>query len=264
MSGFAVTITEAQIFQSLGDFISSVLDSSVDVSRGQQNRKAEPSADNYVVMWPLNRNRLSTNVETLVDVAFVGSIVPAGSGPNPVLTVSQMLAGTVQQGLTLTGPGVSSDATIGAQLAGGTPGGAGTYALNTAQPSTTVGSTILQAGYEQYMKPTQVDVQVDVHGPLSADNAEIIATLFRSSFGVEAFAAEGAAIGINFAVGISAIGAVDVVPLYVEDPRQMPFLNAEQQYEERWIVEVHMQANIAVRVPRQFASALSLSVNRVS
>lgn len=264
MSILTVSITESQIFQALGDFISSVLSPFVDVSRGQQNRKAEPSNDDYVVMWPLLRTRLSTNIDSLVDVAFQGSI--SGSGANAVLTVAQMLAGAMEIGLTLSGLGVPAGVTIGQQLTGTTtsPAGIGTYQLVGVSGTLSIAHEIMQAGYEQFMKPTQVDIQVDVHGPNSADNAEIIATLFRSSYGVDAFSAEGAAIGITFAAGVSMIGAVDVTPLYCEDPRQSPFLNAEQQYEERWTVDVHLQANLAIRVPRQFAGSLSLVVNNVS
>ena len=37
-----------------------------------------------------------------------------------------------------------------------------------------------------------------------------------------------------------AAGAV-ATPLYTEDPRQMPFINGEQQYESRWVVSAVLE-----------------------
>ena len=45
--------------------------------------------------------------------------------------------------------------------------------------------------------------------------------MFRSSYAVDFFAALGGAI----------------TPLFASDPRQMPFVNAEQQYEDRYVIE---------------------------
>ena len=46
-----------------------------------------------------------------------------------------------------------------------------------------------------------------------------------------------------------------VVPLYADDPRQMPFINAESQYEWRWVLEAKLQVNQAVQIPQQFADS---------
>lgn len=83
-------------------------------------------------------------------------------------------------------------------------------------------------------------VQLDVHGPDSGDNAQIISTLLRDEYGVTAFEGTG------------------VTPLYTEDPRQLPFQNAEQQYEDRWVVEASLQVNEVVTVPQQYADALDV------
>ncbi len=91
-----------------------------------------------------------------------------------------------------------------------------------------------------YTAPTQVSFQVDVHGAVSADNAQTIATLWRSPYAIDAMGD-----------GIS--------PLYCEDPRQMPFLNAEQQAEFRWIVELQIQVSPTVSTPAQFADTLDVT-----
>lgn len=94
------------------------------------------------------------------------------------------------------------------------------------------------------LQPTKVTVQLDIHGPASADNAQIITTLFRDDYGVEQFASSG----------------FDVTPLYHSEPHQMPFVNGEQQVEDRWVVDVVMQCNPVVTVPQQFADQLKVGL----
>lgn len=92
------------------------------------------------------------------------------------------------------------------------------------------------------MQPTEVAIQLDVHGPNSTDNCQIISTLFRDGYGYDFFAQQPA----------------DMAPLYTDDGRQMPFINGENQYEDRWVMNVYMQANIAVSTGQQFADILTL------
>ena len=92
------------------------------------------------------------------------------------------------------------------------------------------------------LQSTKVTVQLDVHGPNSPDNAQIISTLFRDEYAVDNVATSG----------------YDVAPLYCGDPRQVPFLNAEQQIEVRWSMDAVMQANPVVTVSQQFAAALDV------
>ena len=99
------------------------------------------------------------------------------------------------------------------------------------------------AGTKSMMQPMQVSVQVDVHGPASADNAQIISTVFRDESAVDTFNAS----------------SFDVAPLYCDDPRQAPFVNGEQQVEERWILTMVMQANPIVVITQQSATALKLN-----
>ncbi len=97
------------------------------------------------------------------------------------------------------------------------------------------------------MQETEVTIQADIHGPASADNAARITTLFRDQFGVSAFQALGVALA----------------PLYTSDPKQMPFDNGEQQIEERWTVDLTMQANITLTSQAQFADAVSVTTMAV-
>lgn len=87
---------------------------------------------------------------------------------------------------------------------------------------------------------TQVTVQLDIHGPNSSNTVQIISTLFRDEYGCEKFAASG----------------YDVQPLFCSDPRQAPFLNEAQQIEDRWTLDVNMQANPVVTTGQDFATTL--------
>jgi hypothetical protein len=168
----APSITEAQMFTALGNFLTSILGSGVDVLQGQLNRVAEPSKPDFVVMWGLNRPRLATNVDSWD------------------ITADAPTALSVQQS-------------------------------------------------------TQVDVQLDIHGPNSTDNAQTITTLWRDEYATRA------------------IDAAVMTPLFATDGHQMPFVNGEQQYEDRWVVTVSMQMNPVISTPMDFAANLSANISAI-
>lgn len=90
----------------------------------------------------------------------------------------------------------------------------------------------------------QVMIQCDVHGPAGADNAWLIVTALRSSWGCQRFAEVNPAIQ----------------PLYVQDPTQVPFVNGEQQFEDRWNVDVVLQANANITFTQDFANQLAIGL----
>ena len=47
---------------------------------------------------------------------------------------------------------------------------------------------------------------------------------------------------------------------YADDPKQVPFLNAENQIENRWIVEAHIQVNPSITIPQQFAGTAVVGI----
>ena len=222
------SITESNIFKALGNFITSILPAGTPVVQGQQNRVAEPAGKDFVVMWPLLTERISQNVDSLSDIAFVGSI----NGNN--LTVTQILAGVIGNGNVLSANGILPNTII--------TGGSGlSFTVNNAQ---ILASTTIQAGSVNYLSPRKVTMQLDIHGPNSADYGQIISTLFNDQFGVDNFAGSG----------------FDLSPLTCTEPRQMPFIAGEQQYEERWTIEVVIQANPIVEVAQQFAGNVTLTI----
>jgi hypothetical protein len=208
----------------------------VEVIKGQINRTPEPASPDFVVMTPILRDRLATNVDSYADAVFTGSI----SGTT--LTVTAVPEGALAVGRTVFGPNVTAGTTI---IALGTGrGGTGTYVV---APSQTAAAETMAAGTQEILSPVKVTVQLDVHGPNSEDNAQAISTLFRDAQAAYFFSASG----------------VDVAPLYADALRQIPFLNGEQQVETRWIVEAVMQANPVLTVPQQFAAALAVDLIEV-
>jgi hypothetical protein len=227
------SITQDAINVALGNFLTSILPAGTTIIVGQVNRVAEPEGD-FVVMWPLRRPRLSTNLDTSNDCKFTGSIALT------VMTVTAVQLGTITPTNTVFGVGVAANTTIVNQLTGPT-GGAGTYTI---APSQTVASETLSAGAIEVAQDTEVVMQIDVHGPSSTDNAQTIATLFRDDYAVTEFESE----------------PIAITPLYAEDPRQMPFVNAANQYEDRWTIDLHLEIAPVVSVPQEFADAVDLTV----
>lgn len=228
-----VSPTKDDIQTALRAFLLDVLPTGIEVVEGQDNRVPEPQVSDFVVLWELSRPRLATNIDNDTDVIFTGSI--AGT----VLTVTNVKYGKILAGTNLFGPNVVDDTTI-TSLGTGT-GGVGTYNINNLQ---TVAPQDFAAGYEEKTQETEIIYQLDVHGPSSADNAQIISTMFRDAYAVDFLKAENP----------------DIAPLFTSDPRFVPFANAEQQIENRWIVEANLQVNITIIVPQQFADVVDVSV----
>ena len=202
----------------------------IETFEGQDSRVPEPTAGDFVVVTLLDWPRLTLNVDSVEDVSFTGSISGA------VLTASAVASGALSVGQTVYGASVAAGTTITA-LGSGT-GGPGTYTVSAPQ---SVSSGPLHAGQRPVVEAGQVRAQLDVHGPSSAENAQLIAVLFRDPFGTEFFSA------INPAMS----------PLYVDGPRQAPFQNAEQQWEFRWSLDLQLQVDQTILgIPQQFADEL--------
>lgn len=170
-----VDITDSIALATLRAFLLSILPAGVEVVRAQVNRVPEPAGADFVLMTPMGRVRLATNVDTYADG------YPAA-------------------------PGV-----IKAQAS------------------------------------TQYTVQLDVHGPNGAENAQIITTLFRGGFAADQFKASGYAIA----------------PLYTGDTRQLPYLDEEGQMEQRWTLDAVMQISPVVTRSQDFAATVAIGIKEV-
>ena len=237
----AISPTQSNVQAALKSFLVAVLPSGTRVVSGQQNRVPEPSDDDFVVMTTTLIQRLETNIDDYTDAVFTGSI--AGT----LLTITAVdpdFIGKIGIGSVIFGVGVTANTTVTA-LGTGT-GGLGTYTVNNAQ---TVSSEKLSAGTQSIEQPAQFAIQLDFHSEEitdAGDMAQTVSTLLRDTFGTEQFANQNPNYG--------------VVPLYADDPKQMPFLNAEQQFEWRWVVEAMLQANQVLNVPQQFADSVEVGV----
>lgn len=232
--------TSSQVQAAVRSFLLSVLPTGIEVVQGQDNRVAEPRGTDFIVLWQIRRERLETNIDLYADCVFQGSI--AGTQ----LTVQNIIHGSLLAGSTLlSGPNVYGLMIVN-QLTGsgpGTPpGGLGTYALSGTGTAT---NETMSCGVFMAIQPTEIVFQCNVHGPNSADNAQMITTLFRDFYGVANF--------------VETTGQENIAPLYADDPKQVPFLNAEQQLETRWIVEAHVQANQVITNPQEFAGQVNVN-----
>ena len=239
----ALSVLEATALTSLRTFLLSlplVCQSGpigFEVIEGQINRVPEPEATDFAVMTATIRQRMATNQDSFLDCAYLGSI----SGT--LMTVAVVQLGTLSVGQPVMGSGVSAGILIAAQV-GGT-GGTGTYTLS--GTANTGGQTQLAGGTLSLMQETRLTVQIDVHGPNSGDNAQIISTAMRDGYAYDAFTSYGPG----------------VFPLYADDPRQVPFINAENQYEYRWIIDCQLQINPALAVPQAAAAQLVASIKEL-
>ena len=221
----------------LRSFLLSILPSGTEVFEAEDSRVSEPSAVNFVIMTPVIRTRLGTNLHVYADCAFTGSV----SGT--VLTVSAVQFGAIEAGAPLFGPTAVNPTTITAFGTG--TGGVGAYTIDTAQ---TIASGPLAAGVRAITQPTQVGIQLDFHSAdlaTGSDMAQIAATLLRDLTATDYFTAN----------------STGITPLYCEDPRQIPFMNAEQQYEARWVVDAVLQADQIVTIGQQFAAELQITIH---
>jgi hypothetical protein len=224
-----ISLTDSDILTVLRSFILSVLPTDVEVVQGQANRVAEPQGDDFVMMWPVSRSRLATNIEVMYDTKLMGTI----SGYT--LTCSGVSTGA----LTLNSPIFAADIPLGVyiQSLGTGTGQAGTYVLS---QSIVTQSTTFFAGVRFSTQKMQMRYQCDVHGPNGAENSTILTTLLRSEVATDFFQQSGYA----------------VTPLFADDATQMPFMSGENQAEDRWTFDVVLQADPVVMTPQQFADSL--------
>lgn len=232
-----IDLTQSEVMTAVRAFLLEVVRPETQVILGQVNRVPEPGNADFVVFTPLRQARLETNETTFADNAVIGSI----SGTT--LTVTQVENGTLSAGQLLLGTGavaVAADTLIVSQLTG-SMGGTGTYLVSVSQA---LGSGVIYAGQRLDLVGTELTVQLDIHGPNGMINSRLIDALFRSEVGTDDFAAANAL----------------VTPLYCDDARQIPFINAEQRYENRWIMEAVLEITPTVRTLQQFADEIVIDL----
>ena len=242
MTTTALQPSQPDLTTAIRTFLLAELPSGTEVVLGQINRVPEPASSNFVVMTPIRFDRLDTNLDESLDLKMTGSI--AGTTLT-VTAVSPLSPGTIVVGSMIFGAGVAAGTRV-ISFGNGT-GGVGTYAIS---PTQTLGSQTLSAGRKAMTQAAQATVQLDFHSEdttLAGDMAQTIATLLRDEYGVAAFANQPSG----------------VIPLLADDPRQMPFVNDQQQYEWRWVLEAKFQVNQQTSVPEEYADAVNVGLIEV-
>lgn len=106
------------------------------------------------------------------------------------------------------------------------------------------GSPAGTLGTQNVSRGTQYAYQVDCYGPAAPDWADTITIAWRSLWACDYFAA-----GVD--LNGSPLKAV-IAPLFADEPQQLTIVNAEQQYEQRFMTRLYLQANQVVALQQAF------------
>ncbi|MFT9026478.1 hypothetical protein [Acetobacter indonesiensis] len=143
----------------------------------------------------------------------------------------------------------------------------------------------------RFCLPEDVTVQVSLFGPGAGNNAQCLATLFRTPWACQFFETLTAAqdtpqaeTGLTVADWLAnppspsnatphastatetgsqkatAITPARIAPLYTSAPRQAPFISGERQFEEHWLLDLHCQVNTLLTLPTIMAPAASVAL----
>lgn len=82
------------------------------------------------------------------------------------------------------------------------------------------------------LTPTKYSMQLDFYGPLSQTWAMQTVALFRDEYATEIFPS-------------------NIQPLYADDPVQIPLIDGEAQYEQRWKLVASLQYNPILSTTKQ-------------
>jgi hypothetical protein len=94
-------------------------------------------------------------------------------------------------------------------------------------------------------QPIDFSIQVDCYGANSGDYSTMLAILWSTS------------------QACSFLDPLGIQPLYMDDPKHVPFIDGEKQYEERWVTTAHLQYNPAVSTAMQFTSTAEVEIVNV-
>lgn len=96
-------------------------------------------------------------------------------------------------------------------------------------------------GNKTARQAVQYTMQIDCYGPLSSDWAAMLSTMLRDEYACLSM-------------------APNVQPLSADDPKMIPLIDGEQQYEQRWVVTAILQYNPVVSSPMQFFDAAGVAL----
>jgi len=98
------------------------------------------------------------------------------------------------------------------------------------------------------LRASQFSAQIDCYGAGSSEMATAISMLLRDQYACDKFAESG----------------LDMQPLYAGEPHQMPLVDGEAKYEERWTFEAVLQINPKLTVSQDYADSLEIKLVNVN
>lgn len=93
----------------------------------------------------------------------------------------------------------------------------------------------------------QVTMQINLFGPASSNQMQMVTALWRDMQAVDFFRASG----------------VPIAPLTTSTTRQLGFETGERQYDDLWTVDLTMQVTLTTRLPQQFATSIPITLVEV-
>lgn len=94
------------------------------------------------------------------------------------------------------------------------------------------------------LAPTKYEIQLDFYGPSSQSWAVETQSLFRDFYATDMMPA-------------------NVQPLFADDPVQIPLLDSESQYEQRWKLTTTLQYNPVVTVSQDYFATVDITLKEV-
>ena len=98
-----------------------------------------------------------------------------------------------------------------------------------------------------YTEVRQADIQVDIYGDGAGDRAIALETVFTSGYAYEKIKARDERLA----------------PLYSSAAIQAPMINAESQWQERWMLTLSLQAHITVSFPQDYFDKAEFTTEQV-
>ncbi|WP_025827524.1 phage neck terminator protein [Acetobacter okinawensis] len=93
----------------------------------------------------------------------------------------------------------------------------------------------------------QVTMQINLFGPASSNQMQVVTALWRDMQAVDFFRSLG----------------VPIAPLTTSTTRQLGFETGERQYDDLWTVDLTMQVTLTTHLPQQFATSIPINLVEV-
>ena len=91
------------------------------------------------------------------------------------------------------------------------------------------------------LTPTKIDMQLDFYGPIAQEWCMKTVSLFRDEYATDIF-------------------PLNIQPLYADDPVQIPLIDGEAQYEQRWRLAGSLQYNPILSTSQQSMLAVDIAL----